>query len=482
VSWDPAVLTAVAVHKTPITAEFGLASNLGTAGLAVISLYGSDALTGSGPIVEIEFSVIGAPGASTAVHLEQGQIDEGRITSCLDDGAVAVCPSPSAETCNGIDDDCDGSIDEELGTLTCGVGACVRTVDACVGGVPQVCEPGTPAADDGLCNAIDDDCDGATDEDYAPLPTTCGVGACASNGTTSCVGGSVIDDCVSGLPGDETCNGLDDDCDGTPDENGAAMCADGDTCNGEETCGGVAGCRAGTPPVVGSSISIPDTVTGGSGGTVSVPVLAQPAGGIGVDLTLTYDPAVLRPTSVLRSVITQEATLTSNLAVPGEVRISIFSATVLSGAGPLAFVEFAVVGPAGSASSLNLTRADIDEGAITTCTSPGGFVACAEPNGVVDGLTVDGKASTTIAWSPLGAGTRYDVATGSLLALQSDRSAIAAGCLSNDLSTASALDARGAPAVGDGYYYIVRPQTACANGSYGTGTPGGERWPAAACP
>ena len=35
-----------------------------------------------------------------------------------------------------------------------------------------------------LCNGFDDDCDGVTDEDYASVPTTCGVGACSSTGTT----------------------------------------------------------------------------------------------------------------------------------------------------------------------------------------------------------------------------------------------------------------------------------------------------------
>jgi hypothetical protein len=36
-----------------------------------------------------------------------------------------------------------------------------------VGGVPQLCVPGTPAPSDATCDGIDDDCDGATDEDAA---------------------------------------------------------------------------------------------------------------------------------------------------------------------------------------------------------------------------------------------------------------------------------------------------------------------------
>ena len=72
----------------------------------------------------------------------------------------------SNESCNGIDDDCDGSVDE-LGTVTCGMGACERTVSACEGGVLATCLPGSPAAASDDCNGADDDCDGAIDEDCA---------------------------------------------------------------------------------------------------------------------------------------------------------------------------------------------------------------------------------------------------------------------------------------------------------------------------
>ncbi|MEK7283249.1 MAG: putative metal-binding motif-containing protein, partial [Acidobacteriota bacterium] len=74
-----------------------------------------------------------------------------------DDNDPSVHPG-GTEVCNARDDDCDGSIDEALGTTTCGVGPCARTVNNCVGGVTQTCTPGTPTAE--TCNGIDDDCDG----------------------------------------------------------------------------------------------------------------------------------------------------------------------------------------------------------------------------------------------------------------------------------------------------------------------------------
>src|SRR5213075_1018457 len=77
-------------------------------------------------------------------------------------------------TCNGEDDDCNGTIDDPaaLGNVTCGLGACTKTVPACAGGAPTVCVPLLPAATvlvDG-CGNGDEDCDGAVDED---CPTSC---------------------------------------------------------------------------------------------------------------------------------------------------------------------------------------------------------------------------------------------------------------------------------------------------------------------
>jgi hypothetical protein len=68
------------------------------------------------------------------------------------------------------------------------------------------------------CNGLDDDCNGAVDDGIAPVPTTCGVGACGASGTLSCLGGQMVNSCAPGLPVPEACNGADDDCDGAVDE------------------------------------------------------------------------------------------------------------------------------------------------------------------------------------------------------------------------------------------------------------------------
>ncbi len=78
-----------------------------------------------------------------------------------------------------------------------------------------------PGAPDIICDGVDNNCDGTPDDGYIPSNTTCGVGVCQSTGQLICQNGQLVDTCVPGSPtgNDDNCNGIDENCNGTPDEN-----------------------------------------------------------------------------------------------------------------------------------------------------------------------------------------------------------------------------------------------------------------------
>ncbi len=172
----------------------------------------------------------------------------------------AIAARATEEVCDGIDNNCDTSVDESL-TRSCST-ICGDGLETCSSGSWTGCTARRPAAAENCDGVVDDDCDGITDEgcECATGQTrTCGVdlGQCRS-GAQTCVGGS-WDDCTGHVgPSDESCDGFDNDCDGATDE--GCLCAAGDTrpcgtdegvcTQGDQTCvgGSWSGCEGAVGP------------------------------------------------------------------------------------------------------------------------------------------------------------------------------------------------------------------------------------------
>lgn len=129
----------------------------------------------------------------------------------------AVYPRP--ENCDGFDNDCDGEIDEpELNA--CGpqpVGVCSKGTQICLNDEVSCVDAVWPSGE--VCDGLDNDCNSFIDENiYRPCETLCGTGL------EECRRGSWID-CSAQAPSTEICDGLDNDCDGETDED--CECSDG---------------------------------------------------------------------------------------------------------------------------------------------------------------------------------------------------------------------------------------------------------------
>lgn len=251
----------------------------------------------------------------------QGYAPSGSLPDC-DDTRADVSPM-TAEACNGVDDNCDGVIDEGLSPrerfvrdedgdgypeLDGGVLACMAppgTVRAA--GAVNDCQPLDPSRHPMAverCDGVDDDCDGSiVASRYAdtqlvtePVRFPCVVpgarGVCVDGVLTCPTGVQPVCTALRG-PGPEVCDGIDTDCDGALDNQPG--------CGGPTSLVNQPSLRYGGGMVPGGTglfdrcqknrVTVPGTNVGGrltgtrSGGEVSLLWWAEATGDAGWDLS-----------------------------------------------------------------------------------------------------------------------------------------------------------------------------------------------------
>ena len=162
----------------------------------------------------------------------------------------------AVETCDGLDNDCDGATDEQL-TRGC-ASACGSGTETCGAGAWGGCT--APAVGPEICNGVDDDCDGIIDPGC-----DCAAGSNRACGETSAVGACQPGVQTCGADGHwgmcqgavgavaETCNGVDDDCNGTVDDGASVVgCAPDQVCSNGS-------CQAGDPVTPPNDEEDPDS-------------------------------------------------------------------------------------------------------------------------------------------------------------------------------------------------------------------------------
>jgi hypothetical protein len=165
---------------------------------------------------------------------------------------------PSAEVCDGVDNDCNGQLDDNIGCLckagdtrTCYPGpSATQNVGPCKAGT-QTCNPdglawgtcvGAVLPSSEVCDNIDNNCNGVVDDGacvcqvgqtqpcYTGPANTRGVGAC-KDGAQSCKNDRTGWNPCTGdtLPSQEKCDGIDNDCNGIIDDSAVCVCIPGQT-------------------------------------------------------------------------------------------------------------------------------------------------------------------------------------------------------------------------------------------------------------
>ncbi|MCO4748026.1 MAG: hypothetical protein KC912_24750 [Proteobacteria bacterium] len=170
-----------------------------------------------------------------------------------DDDSDAVHPS-ATETCDGVDNNCSGTIDDLANAPLADKqdGVCAGTVQSCDGNggwsEPDYTQITGYEATEATCDGLDNDCDGTADDLPSAPPADQQDGVCAGSVKTCDGSGGWTEPDYTAITGYEatetSCDGLDNDCSGQADNLPGAPLAtlqDGVCAGAERVCDGNSG-------------------------------------------------------------------------------------------------------------------------------------------------------------------------------------------------------------------------------------------------
>lgn len=138
---------------------------------------------------------------------------------CSSDGlgvqcnAPTVAPGVEGTVCDDMDNDCDSKIDEGLACCVPADEVCDNLDSDCDGVPDKTCRCSGGSNDSDRCSPTLNECPGGTCS-CQDVTRACGSAPCT--GTETCVGGAFTG-CTAPAPTSESCDGLDNDCDGSCD-------------------------------------------------------------------------------------------------------------------------------------------------------------------------------------------------------------------------------------------------------------------------
>ncbi len=142
----------------------------------------------------------------------------------------ASCPTASTTCQNGQTRPCSTGSD---------VGECKKGTETCTNGSWGSCT-GADGPSTEKCDGLDNNCDGSVDENWTDKGKACslGQGSCAATGKQVCKsdGSGLECDATPGQPSQEQCNNIDDDCNGQVDDNIAPKSCSSSCGSGNQVC------------------------------------------------------------------------------------------------------------------------------------------------------------------------------------------------------------------------------------------------------